>query len=87
MKYKKAVTLKDIQNMKLLLRKAKASGRKAEQMDTLKDALTQDSNAKGGITVDENDEVAMILCHFSLKKCPSCLKNFQRYCWQAVHTM
>ena len=81
MKYKKAATLKDIQNVKLLLRKAKASGRKAEQilLDTLKDALTQDSNAKGGIIVDENDEVAKILCHFSLKKCPSCLKNFQRY--------
>ena len=31
-KYKKAVTLKDIQNMKLSLRKAKASGRRDEQI-------------------------------------------------------
>ena len=44
MKYKKVVTLKDIQNMKLSLRKVKASGRKNEQilLDTLEDALRQD---------------------------------------------
>ena len=61
-KYKKAVTLKDIQNMKLSLRKAKASGRRDEQilLDTLEDALTKDLNAKGGITVNENNEVATV---------------------------
>ena len=47
-------------HMKLSLRKAKASGRRDEQilLDTLEDALTKDSNAKGGITVNENDKVA-----------------------------
>ena len=81
MKYKKAATLKDMQNMKLSLRKAKASGTRDEQilLDTLEDALTKDSNAKGGIIVNKNDEVATV--SFQSGERSILLKNFQRYCW------
>ena len=65
-----------------LLRKVKASGRKDEQilLDTLEDALSKDSSAKGGIMVNENNEIATVSFQFG-EKCPSCLKNFPRYCW------
>ena len=59
-KYKKLVTLKDIQNLKLLMKKMKAGGRRDEQIliDSLEDALEKDTGAKGGITVNENNEIA-----------------------------
>jgi len=61
-KYKKLVTLKDIQNLKLLMKKAKAGGRRDEQVliDVLEDALEKDIGAKGGITVNENNEIATV---------------------------
>lgn len=44
MKYKKLVTLKDIQNMKLLLKQSTACGKRNEQilLDSLEDALAKD---------------------------------------------
>ena len=44
------------------LQKVKATGRKDEQilLDTLEDALRKDSNAKGGITVNENNKIATV---------------------------
>jgi len=48
MKYKKLVTLKDIQNTNLSLRKAKASGKRDEQilLDTMEDSLSKNSMQK-----------------------------------------
>ena len=56
-KYKKLVTLKDIQNLK------KTGGRNDEQIlvDALEDALAKDTGAKGGITVNENNEIDTVL--------------------------
>ena len=47
--------------MKLLLRKAKANGRRDQQilLDNLENALI-DTNAKGGVTVTENNEIATV---------------------------
>jgi len=61
-KYDKLVTLKDIQNMKLSLKRTKAKGRRDEQilLDSLEDALIKDANAKGGVTVTENNEIATV---------------------------
>ena len=61
-KYNKLITLKDIQNLKLLMKKKKTGGRNDEQIliDSLEDALIKDTGAKGGITVNENNEIATV---------------------------
>jgi len=63
--------------MKLSLRKMKANGRRDEQilLDSLEEALMKDTNAKGGMTVTENNEIATV----SFQTLPY-LKNFRRYC-------
>ena len=63
--------------MKLSLRKMKANGRRDEQilLDSLEEALMKDTNAKGGMTVTENNEIATVSFQILLY-----LKNFQRYC-------
>ena len=61
-KYKKFVTLKDIQNLKLLMKQTKAGGRRDEQVliDLLEGTLEKDTSAKGGITVNQNNEIAIV---------------------------
>ena len=63
-KYKKFVTLKDIQNMKAKLKQSAKNGRRDEQilLDSLENALKQDSAAKGGVTVNEDDQISIV--HF-----------------------
>ena len=61
-KYKKLVTLRDIQNMKAKVKEVTKDGRRDEQilLDSLEDALTKDTNAKGGVSVTEDNVVAMV---------------------------
>ena len=63
-KYKKFVTLKDIQNMKAKMKIATRNGRRDEQilLDSLESALKQDLSAKGGVTVNEDDQISIV--HF-----------------------
>ena len=63
-KYRKFVTLKDIQNMKAKIKQEAKQGRRDEQilLDSLEDALKQDAAAKGGVTVTEDDQVSIV--HF-----------------------
>ena len=63
-KYKKLVTLKDIQNMKAKMREATKDGRRDEQMlfDSLETLLKEDVHAKGGVTVNEDNQLSIV--HF-----------------------
>ncbi len=56
------VTLKDIQNLKAKIKEDAKKGRRDEQilLDSLQDALTKDAKAKGGIAVNEDDELAVL---------------------------
>lgn len=61
-KYKKLVTIKDTQNLKLLMKQTKTGGRTDEQVliYLLEDTLEKDTGAKGGITVNQNNEIATV---------------------------
>ena len=61
-KYKKLVTLKDIQNLKLLMKQTKAGGRSDKQVliDLLENTLEKNTGAKGFITVNQNNEIAIV---------------------------
>ena len=61
-KFGKLLTLKDIQNMKLKVKELEIQGRTDAQMtiDKLSTALQSDPNAKGGVIVTEENELAIL---------------------------
>lgn len=63
-KYKKLVTLKDIQNMMAKMRESTKDRRRDEQilLDSLEKVLKEDVNAKGGVTVNEDNQLSIV--HF-----------------------
>ena len=72
-KYKKLVTLKDIQNMRAKMREATKLDKQI--LDTLESAL-KDVNAKG---VNE-DKTNFLLSIFNQDRCQNYSTNFQKFC-------
>ena len=87
-KYGKHVTLKDIQNFKTKARERTRGGLKDAQLvlDGLTAALEADSNASGGVVVDEDDTL-LILHYQSSQMRKTYSRNFQKSCLWMEHTM